>query len=178
MLKFLLIIICFIRLNDSMPIKTIEYEEEEEETSSYIVSETTVNDDDTLTKAIRLNKNFDFKCSNMSEFNFKEIVFNQSLSDLNSLLMNNYNLNIDYSIISNDLINIKSINVYKQAFDQLDKFTLQEITLSKVKYSQSGHYYCVYTQNDEYFIKTSMITVYDGLIFFYFFFLLKLFNFI
>lgn len=141
-----------------------DYDEDINEYTLQVVSE----EEDDVPVVFRLNRQLELKCPNISnEFFFKEIRFNQSLSDLKSLLTLYYRYSDDYEI-GTDFVTIKSDFIIEKLFRNVQKINLTDkLMISKAKYSDSGHYYCVYSNNDNQFIvKSYLFVVYDGWLYF------------
>lgn len=100
-------------------------------------------------------------------FNFKEVLFNQSLLELRTTILPQFTINDDYVIYENHKTWLKNPKVFERIQASLDgrkKSSYNPIyEVDTSKYSDSGHYYCVYSNNArEILIKSYRYQVYDG----------------
>lgn len=117
---------------------------------------------------IRLNTNFRFKCDlNISnELQFEQVLFNKSLFNIEESLPIDTSSKSPYTN-ENSYFKVKP-QILLQKIDK--SWNTNEINVKNSKYSDSGRYYCVYSEKstknndkkDEYFATSFLYLIYDG----------------
>jgi hypothetical protein len=128
--------------------------------------------DDEYIKKIRLNRKLQVNCAKIinsenKDFVFKEILFNQSLVEFSQTILDVFEPNIDYKIRENNIMLIKNKIIFGKFLSNLDGKKKpsynNNFEINSAKYSDSGHYYCIYTSNDqELLLKSFLYVIYDG----------------
>ena len=133
-------------------------------------------------RKVRLNHNLKLNCQPSwmelvkdEEFTFKQILFNQSVYELTEPVAKwEFVANLDYEVsASKHWLLVKNHHLFERLMNDFDgkkkPTSSHTYQIDAVKYSDSGHYYCVYTNTkQQYLIKAYLYIVFDGwFLFFY-----------
>lgn len=104
----------------------------------------------------------------LKAYSFKEILFNHTLQEVSpAILRPEYLPNVDYVQYEENRVLIRNGQAYKRIVSSLEKRPMYQspYVLEASRFSDSGHYYCVYSSADEreVLIKSYLYVIYAGM---------------